>query len=300
MTISVVMQSQVIYKDCPIGLFIFEGTLCVKTKDSGSYAILDGRKISPPDDCEIVPCYCEGGSKCIPMTNETTKGTFDGWKETTHPSYGLLNFSRVHSSGANALFGSSIKHRNPILMTISHATIDRGLNKDWYHSRGRIVEIEMSQSQFADAITSLNQGEGVPCTILFTERDGRIPECNFVNKTEQFSNEFRERLDKTELKLDEFIKEIQNIFDTKKSISKSDRENILNILKQTKMNVSDNAAYIYDSFAEQMDKTIQESKGEIESFMQNKIQSFASAVISGKSLDGLQMLEQMENPIEVE
>lgn len=35
-----------------------------------------------------------------------------------------------------------------------------------------------------DAITSLNMGDGVPCTIRFTERDGYIPSCDFVSKIE--------------------------------------------------------------------------------------------------------------------
>lgn len=110
------------------------------------------------------------------------KGTFEDWKRQAHPSYGMISFNRESCSPATSLFGSSIKHGNAIRMILFHAEIERGLNKDWFYAKGRIVEIEMSQSQFADAITSLNIGEGVPCTIRFTERDGYIRSCAFLSK----------------------------------------------------------------------------------------------------------------------
>ena len=76
---------------------------------------------------------------------------------TTHPSYGTLLFSR--STGAKeALFGSSIQHRDTICMTLHHASIERGLNRDWIHGDKVIAEVEMSYSQFAEAITSMNIG----------------------------------------------------------------------------------------------------------------------------------------------
>ena len=299
MTISVITQNRRKFKDCPVGLFIYNGSLCIKTKSTNVYVISNGISMSVPDDAEVIPCYCEGGSNNIPMTEKVTDGLFDGWKRSTHPSYALISFNRTYASEANALFGSSIKHRNPIRLTVSHAEIERGLNKDWYHSRGRIVEIEMSQSQFADAITSFGQGDGVPCTLLFTERDGRIPSCNYVNKTEQFSDEFTEHLEETKSRLEKSIEEIQNLFNTKKTLSKSDRERIMSVLRQAKLDISGNATYIYDSFAEQMDKTIQEAKGEIESFTQNKIQNITAMAIAEKSPETIKMIEEMKNPIEI-
>ena len=76
----------------------------------------------------------------------------------------MLSFHRTRSSHASALFGSSIKHKDTIRLEISHGELERGLNHDWYHANKCIVECEMSQSQFAEAITSMNMGDGVPVT----------------------------------------------------------------------------------------------------------------------------------------
>lgn len=83
-----------------------------------------------------------------------------------HPSFGMLSFSRAHGGHSN-LFGSSIQHRDTIHMVLKEGTVSRDLNEDWYFGGPEIVEVEMSQSQFAELITSMNMGSGVPCTIKF-------------------------------------------------------------------------------------------------------------------------------------
>lgn len=69
-------------------------------------------------------------------------------------------------------------HADTIAMTLYHADITRRLHSDSIHGSERIVEVEMSYSQFAGAITSMNMGSRVPVTIRWTEKDGYIPECD--------------------------------------------------------------------------------------------------------------------------
>ena len=300
MTISVVIEnSQVKFKDCSVGLLVYNNKLCMKTETDLTYMVDNGRIINIPNDEMVNACYCEGGSNRVMPDGETRKDR-DGWTYNSHPSYALISFNRETSSKGTALFGSSIKHRNPIRLVISHADVSRGLNNDWYHDRGRIVEIEMSQSQFAEAITSFGYGVGVPCTLVFTERDGRIPQSNYISKTEQFSNEFQEQISGVESKLSDCLKEVREIFETKKNLNKSDRERILSILSKAKADVSNNAAFVYDSFAEQMDKTVKEAKGEIESFMQNKRWELAGMALAGDIPKGLECIDETKNPVEIE
>ena len=107
-------------------------------------------------------------------------------KEThEHPSYGVISFSRTYGGEKN-LFGSSIKHQNTIRMKVSHAKLERRLNEDHVYEKDKIIEVEMSEAQFAQAITSLNSAAGVPVTLLYTQKEGKIPPCNFSNKRETF------------------------------------------------------------------------------------------------------------------
>jgi len=215
-------------------------------------------------------------------------------EKTTHPSYGMLSFSR-RTGGKTPLFGSSIEHSDTIAMTLRHGEITRGLNTDWYYGDKTIAEVEMSYSQFAECITSMNMGSGVPVTIRWTEKDGRITPCDFVNKKEQFQNELKERLDEANEISKSLAKEVSEIFD-KKTLNKSDKQEIMNKINHMIAQVSSNVSFTYDCFNEQMDKTVAEAKGEIEAFCQNKINSIAQSTLV-EHRDDLLLLE---NPVDID
>lgn len=215
--------------------------------------------------------------------------------KTAHPSYGTLLFNRAYG-GKIPLFGSSIEHSNVITMELRHADITRGLNRDDIFGNKPIAIVEMSYSQFAEAITAFGQGTGVPVTIRYTEKDGRIPSCDFVSKREQFTGEFKEQTSKAMKKSEELIEEVAELFSSKKALTKTDKENILKKLNMLKSDIGSNIEFIADQFNEQMDKTVMEAKGEIESFCQNKINSIAS----GSLVEHREDILKLENPVNIE
>lgn len=215
-------------------------------------------------------------------------------EESTHPAYGMLSFRHRQGTKTN-MFGSSIEHNDFISMTLYHGKVTRGLNTDWYHGDKIIAEVEMSYSQFAEAITSMNMGSGVPCTIRWTEKDGRIPECDFVNKRHQFEDEIKERLDTATSTSKALIDEITELFNTKKTISKADKTEILKKLNKIYSEINANMNYTYQMFNEQMDKTVSEAKGEIEAFCQNKINSIAQSTL----MENHESFTKLENPIDL-
>lgn len=220
------------------------------------------------------------------MENKTTK---------EHPSYGMLGFYRVHGGEGTPLFGSSIKHRDTIRMRLCHGKVDRMLHRDWYHASKMIAEVEMSYSQFAEAITAMNVGDGVPVTILMTERDGQMPECDFEDKKDAFENEFHDHLEKVNKQSEELLLEVEEMFKSKKTFNKADKENILNMISRLKMDIGCNADYVYSSFNDQMQKTITEAKGEIEAFAENRLMSIAQA----KLVESREELMKLENPVDL-
>ena len=211
-----------------------------------------------------------------------------------HPSFGMLSFSRTHGGHSN-LFGSSIQHRDTIHMVLKEGTVARDLNEDWYFGGPGIVEVEMSQSQFAELITSMNMGSGVPCTIKFIKGKGRIPEPDFINKREQITNEFKERMDDKKASANKIYEEIKTLFDTKKSIGKGDRAAILRKIHSITNGLSSEANFMFRQFQEQMDKTITQAKGEIEAFAQNRINTIAQQAIAEQK----DAILKLENPVDI-
>lgn len=154
----------------------------------------------------------------------------------------------------------------------------------------------MSYSQFAEAITSFGCGTGIPCTIRYTEKDGRIPECDFVSKREQFTDEFKTQTNKAMQKSKELIDEVAALFESKKNLTKKDKEVILMKLNMLNSDIGSNIGFVADQFNEQMDKTVMEAKGEIESFYQNKINAIASAAL----VEHRDEILKLENPVDIE
>lgn len=179
-----------------------------------------------------------------------------------HPSFGMLSFNRTHGGHSN-LFGSSIQHNDTIHMVLKEGVVIRGLNDDRYVGEDEILEVEMSQSQFAELITSMNVGTGTPCTIKYLRGKGRINEADFINKRQQITNEFKESMNERMSDAKEFYDEVKELFATKKSIGKGDREMILRRLANVTQGMESSSKFIFDQFQNQIDKTITEAKGEI-------------------------------------
>lgn len=211
-----------------------------------------------------------------------------------HPSFANLYIGRSQCSGQQALFGSSIKHHDIITLRISPAYMDRGLSYDRYYAENLpYIEIAMSQSQFAQAITSLNMGAGVPVT-LRRLNDQYIEPCPFVDKREQFSNEFRDDMNELMKKIKETTKAVEDLIQNKRTFTKADKEQILSTLNAVKMQLGSNYPYMFSMFNEQMDKTVTEAKAEIESHLQARMEDVALKAM-GKSQEPKMISEEDQN-----
>ncbi len=215
-----------------------------------------------------------------------------------HPSYGMLGFYRVTKGGRGTpLFGSSIKHRDTIRLVLKRGHTRRNLNQDWYYGDNTLFEVEMSYSQFAELICAMNVGDGIPVTIRKTMNDRYIPECPFVDRSELHISEFKEHLDETYADSQKLINKVAELFSTKNTFKKSEREEILSMLRQLSNNIGTNQKFQVSQFQEQMEHTVTESKGEIESFFQNKMLQIAQQALVE---DPHKMIEGLKSPIEIE
>jgi hypothetical protein len=193
-------------------------------------------------------------------------------KEIRHPSFGVINISRGVCSQKMNLFGSSIQQRTYIQLEIHKAVLTRNFTRDWIMADGLpIISVYLSPSQFADAITSLNQGEGTPCTITFV--DGHeVKEPHLESKRVQFDTEFEETMKEVTDSTSEFYTKIEAIL-SKPSIGKRARELIMKQIDALKMQIESSIPFIKREFTGQMDKTVVEAKNEISAFLEDKIKT---------------------------
>ena len=82
----------------------------------------------------------------------------------SHESFGQIQFNRSNGNGTN-FYGSELPQDHYITMEVHHSVIHRELTQDRYYNKGQILRIRLSSGQFAEMLTSMNCGSGVPCTI---------------------------------------------------------------------------------------------------------------------------------------
>lgn len=189
--------------------------------------------------------------------------------EQKHPSYGMAQFSRV-TGGSRTMFGSNLKHSNTIILRVSTGSVSRKLNQDWYLSDKRIVEVEFSQTQFAELLTSMNYGSGVPCTIRYN--NGYIEEKPPArNPKTEYNNEFKQTLDKISKDMEESQMIVDRLLE-QGSLKKTDRELLKCHILKLKQFFNSNSNFIYKQFAESVDNTISAGKAELDAFLTHGIQ----------------------------
>ena len=201
---------------------------------------------------------------------------------SSHPSYAVISFCKRHGGSRN-LFGSAIEHEETIGLTISSAELHRNSHSDTYYNKDKIIDVEMSHSQFAEAITSFNNGVGVPCTLRYLTGENAIPRPDFVSKQQQFKDEYKSQLDNTISSADDIEKLARDIL-SKDRLTKADKSQLISYISQLATGTKSNSLFMYDMFIESMEKVTTEAKHEIEAFAQNRLDSIAAQAIKSNQV----------------
>jgi len=193
----------------------------------------------------------------------------------THPSYGVIGWSRQHTVGGGDgpnLFGSDLKHGNLISIHIGRASRTRDLSKSWIFEDQRLIEVVMSASQFADFITTPNMGSGVPCTIKRTETEFTIDYPSYETEADLHKREVKETL-KSAKTIGRTLMDKMKTMKAGKTIKKGDFTELMRGVEKMIQEVHDNVPFVENSFRKSMEKTIASGKAEIEAYIESRIRS---------------------------
>lgn len=194
----------------------------------------------------------------------------------THPSFGQLRFSRVSGSGQK-FYGSELPQDHYITMEVVPSEISRDLSRDWYFGHGLpLIEVRMTSSQFSEAITSMNQGSGVPCTVEKVAQKSveKLPEAE--SRKEFVHRKFKDRM----IEFAKTLKEKQaraKALTAKKTLSKDDQRELNFLIEWLTTEVSNNIPFFAECFQETVDKVVLEAKSEVENAIQHKITTIGLA-----------------------
>jgi len=218
----------------------------------------------------------------------------DDEKKQEHPSYGMIGVSRrthggmgggTHGGvGAGAvLVGSPIRHPTTICLRIMRATRYRSLSEDRFFGEARpLIEVEMSESQFARMITSANIGSGEVCTLKYVT-DGKVVSVEDPPEEElsvDYHKEIEQDVQEAVTRIADLEKRVKELFATKKNLGVKDREEILHDIQQAKQHVEKNMPFVLHQFEEHIEKQVDSAKDEIDAFLKQRTHQLGLQALS--------------------
>jgi hypothetical protein len=190
----------------------------------------------------------------------------DDDKITTHPAYGSIAIHRCQ--GTMVLYDSPIPHHHYITITITHAEDHRGLHHNRHHPTGHILEVSMSEAQFAQAITSMNT-VGTPCTLTRmwdrkTDKYEMVERLKLVRPDRAtFEAEVKEATAKVHKQVKAAKDKLDEIMQRTGTVKKSDLKELESLLYHAEQDVHLNLPFIQNSFYEAMEGVASKIKTEI-------------------------------------
>lgn len=187
------------------------------------------------------------------------------WEPETHPSYGFVAVSRV--SGHASLFASPFKHQHFMQLSIGRSTRHRSHGRDWQFGgiRGGLVDVYLSEAQWAAMVSSAGMGGGVPCTLGYVGGQ-RQDDCPEQEEVERFHKDIEKDAEHAMKFMAVAMEKMKALIDDK-SPTKEKRKEVLEALSTAQRKMSDSAPFMVKQLAEHMDTVVLAAKTEVEAYV---------------------------------
>lgn len=202
-------------------------------------------------------------------------------KTYDHPAFGQIGAYRVQ--GKTTLYGSDFLHQNFVIVRIHRSQLNRELSRDWHFATDELVEVALSEAQWATFVSSMNQGSGVPCTIQWVRGEGHMPSIPLRVEEDVTREEFSRKARQTAAHVAAAIEEIEGEIGA--SLSKAKREKILARLTRLRRDLDDSMPFIARSFDEHMETTVEKAKVEVNAYVQAAVMRAGLTALTGGASD---------------
>lgn len=174
----------------------------------------------------------------------------------THPAWGQIAAYRTSiSPPGSPLFDSDIRHQHTVVVRINEASRTRDLHHDWIIDGKELIEIEMSEAQWASFVSSMNTS-GVPCTLRTVAGVDR-ERVKFAPRLEESLRETRDAADRAFAQIDEAARLVEE---------KPTKANI-RALRITIQNATPNVEYAAKTLGEHAENVVTKARADVEAMV---------------------------------
>lgn len=206
---------------------------------------------------------------------------FDEKNKLTKECFGMAQFNKIYYGNARSmpvLFGADVQTNSLIELTITkNATVydDSLMGRRYVPSHKKnneVIKVHMTHAQFADLITSMNYGEGIPVTIHSINGDelSTIDKDEVINVIDAERESVKDFCEKVASDTKEALDNIQALM-KKNSLNKADREYITNQFAKLQQNLEDNIPFYIRKAGEAIENLTERAKVELNATVQSSL-----------------------------
>ena len=189
----------------------------------------------------------------------------------SHPSYATIHVSRPQGGGTS-LFMSPFTHQHYMTVSIRRAYRRRSLSNDWVFGEGaELIEVAMSEAQWAKFVSSAGMGGGTPCTMMRLG-GSLVQECPQQADLHRFHDDVKTRMDKAAEGLTKAVERAEALL-ASKSATKAERAAVLAEISKVKSQLTDGLPFVAKQLQERMEHIVTEGKVEIDAYVNKTIQN---------------------------
>lgn len=189
-------------------------------------------------------------------------------KYEEHPSWGMVQFSRGEFTGKKRLFGSSLeRHGSTISLRIFRGSRKHHLSEDWYLAKSLtpLIEVELSAAQFAGLLTTMNVGDGVPCTIRYVEGKKMPDPPDDSREAERVRESFQQHLNGITEQLGKLLDKADVAL--MQPLKAGGRKDLREQLHRIRQEIESNLPFVLHQFERATEKITTAAKSEVDAFV---------------------------------
>ncbi len=208
----------------------------------------------------------------------------DDSRWTEHESFGMMQISRV-TGDHTGLFLVGNEQSSFMRIRIHEAKVERKLMQEWPFAGACILEFEMSEAQWAHAISSPNIGMGVPVTLTarsFGKLENLKPPPSSVASRQTISSEIRKMVRKMVGDFSKTIDDLKKVEDASKGANKKALADIRRELERTESVMTSNMGFAVEQAEKALDRQVEEGKREIDSYTMSMMRAVAEEALRKK------------------
>lgn len=198
-----------------------------------------------------------------------------------HPSFGMI--AAYRGSYGATLFDSDIYHHHTVTLRIHRASRRRELHSDWIHAREELIEVEMSEAQYASFVSSPNTS-GVPCTIRTIQGED-IERPVFAPRLEESMRETHEAAQEA---FGEIVEALRVFEETPSTPARAKKEALAS-LRAKIQNAVPNVDFAGKRLSEHAENVVQKARSDVEAMV-----SQHAARMGVEALPAVALLEASE------